>query len=126
MEESHEVCAYCAAGEPMEHNVEPPSPVYVLWHGGPNYADPWITDDLEVFENVEAAHDALVDRERVGHWFPQRVEKLKGGTVEHTLFPCVERSWMEVYYASPLDEDGNADDNGPDLTLHFPEEENDE
>lgn len=116
-------CAFCASGEPMEHNPEPsPSPVYVLWHGGPNYADPWLTDHLEVFDTVEEAHDALLDRERNGHWCPQRVRRVNG-TEEHTLFPCVQNSYMDVYFENPLDEDGMPHDNGADLRLYFNENE---
>lgn len=118
--EAHEFCAFCASGEPMEHNPEPsPSPVYVLWHGGPNYADPWITDHLELFDNVEEAHQALLDRERNGHWWQQRVRRVKDGSDERVFFPNVEDSWMEVFYANPLDEDGMPHDNGPDLHLHY-------
>jgi hypothetical protein len=119
-------CPVCT-GEPGERatDTSDASPIYVLWHGGPNYADPWISDDLEVFENVEAAHDALIDRERNGHWMTQRVHK-RNGDVYTVYFPNVDRSYMEVFYADPIDETGYFDSTEPDLRLYFNQEDNDE
>lgn len=103
--------------------------IYVKWFGGPSYAHPDY-DDFEVFENVDAAREALNDRERIGHHFQLPVVNAKPdvrpGTDEamvrteesRVFFPCVEDSRMEVYLYNPF----TVTDRIPDLTI-YPEDD---
>jgi hypothetical protein len=74
--------------------------VYALWDGGTNYVSSGEEDStyLEEFKSVGEAVDALVDRARMGHHFPQTF-RFADGREEHSLTPCADsgagiRIWL--------------------------------
>lgn len=81
-------------------------PVWALWHGGPNYTEPYLENHLEIFESHDAALGALSDREHRGHWQQQDVRYANDLAGSYAaLFPNVERSRIEIFFADPRESD---------------------
>lgn len=80
------------------------SRVYGNWYGGPSYSTPYTDTDLEVFDSLEAAKDALVERYESGGFrkvFFDYVNK----DAEDTECPAVsESSEMWIWYTNPTRE----------------------
>lgn len=74
--------------------------IYGLWHGGSSYSAPYVADDVEVFDSIDAALEACRTRMYQGHWAPQDFQYLNRAP-ESTLTPCVEGSSMHVFYVDP-------------------------
>ena len=64
--------------------------VWGMWHGGSSYAVGSVDEDTEEFSSLQAAKDALYDREK-------RFDP---------YYPCVEDSEMQVFFSDPR---GNSD-----------------
>lgn len=91
--------------------------IYGLWNGGHSYAPSEFvngsgTTDLEVFEDLDDAKDAMRGRIHSGHWQPQTFTFADGRT-QNVLTPTVTGSWMFVYYYDPRE----VGDPYPDLLL---------
>ena len=95
-----------------------PEKVYGLWNGGHSYAPSELDRDLEVFEDLEDAKDAMRGRIHNGHWQPQTFT-FADGRVENTLTPTVTGSWMYVYKYDPRE----VSDPYPDLLLEQTEDD---
>lgn len=93
--------------------------VYALWYGGSSYSVPHVTD-LETFESVDAASEALLSRYAHGHWQEQEFSFTNKSAVSD-LTPAVnEQSEMQIFLAEPTE------DYYPDsiLSIAFDEEDN--
>lgn len=81
-----------------------------LWHGGPNYGSPWLDTDLEVFDSIDAARQAL--RSRDSGWLDATYAD---GRTDSTRTPGVEDSSIALYFHDPREDR----DPYPDLMLTF-------
>lgn len=80
------------------------SRVFVEWWGGSSYTLSYPWEYLEVFENIEAAKDALVSRYETGHWKKQDFEYVNRDA-ESTFTPAVgEDSNMWLWYEKPIED----------------------
>lgn len=79
--------------------------IYALWHGGANYAPGTIDDDLETFEDVDAARDAAWTRARTGNHFQQDFDYVTRDAAS-VLTPNVgEDSEIVVWLTDPRESD---------------------
>lgn len=77
--------------------------VWVRWHAGASYS-PGDMEDIEVFDTMSAAEDALRDRVTLGHNWKQHFEYVNK-TPDDVFTPVVEQdSEMWVYFRDPTDE----------------------
>lgn len=91
--------------------------VWAIWFGGVNYSQPEIPADVELFTSISAARTALVDRARVGNWYPQTFPYVNREAVS-VLTPCAdEGAQMWLYFADPSD----SNDPYPDRIVSFTE-----
>jgi hypothetical protein len=74
--------------------------VWATWHGGDSYSVGIIEDNLEVFDSLEAAKEALVSREAHGDWMRQTF-RYADGRVAHVYCPGVDNSELFVYFGDP-------------------------
>lgn len=82
----------------MDHSV------YGVWHGGVNYAQGTREDDLEVFDSIRAAKDALLERARHGHGWQQEFSYVNRDAVS-TYTPCADEGASIALYTSPTAEE---------------------
>lgn len=73
--------------------------VFGVWHGGVNYAQGYREDDLEIFDSIQAAKDALLSRANSGHWSPQTFHFAHKDTA-HALTPCADEGASITLYGS--------------------------
>lgn len=90
-------------------------PVYGLWHGGPGYSNADPKSDVERFDSVDAARNALSDRYTCGHTWKQDFDFVNRDR-ESVFTPAVSEEAEIVLYAS-LPED----ENGVDFTDVYPD-----
>jgi hypothetical protein len=91
--------------------------VYALWHGGSSYG--WGDEnDLERFDSIKAAGEALLARERNGGYYMHDFDYVNREP-DAVMTPVVEDSRMHVYLALDQDDDGRflLHGNGPDRIL---------
>jgi hypothetical protein len=84
--------------------------VWMLWHGGTNYAAGYIEDDIEAFDSIKECERSF-DR-RADSW--------------NTYYPCVERDPAEnggqsawLFFYDPNDEANGVRDPYPDQILEY-------
>lgn len=83
--------------------------IYALWHGGAGYSPGYVTDtgtgsDVEVFDDMDALTDALEQRYRMGHHWPQTFTYADGRR-SSVLTPCVGAdSNFWVWHYDPREE----------------------
>jgi hypothetical protein len=77
------------------------SRVFGTWYGGHSYSSPYTDSDLEAFESMEAAKDALIDRYE-SNGYRQCFFDYVNRDAEDTYVPVVsDDSEIWVYYADP-------------------------
>lgn len=76
--------------------------VFALWNGGSSYRPSSIHDnDLEVFDSIAAAGQALSDRARLGHHYPQTFRYADGREVSALTPNADEGASMDLFFADP-------------------------
>lgn len=90
--------------------------VYGLWHGGADYAMPYVdNENLEVFPSLGAAKAALRERQDTGGWQRQEFTFADGRTAS-VLCPNVgPTSSITVWFYDPLE----CEDPYPDRVIEF-------
>lgn len=89
--------------------------IYAIWHGGSSYSFGEIPEDLETFDSIRDAKNALRERRDKGYGYRQSFRR-PDGTVEEILTPAVdESSTMTLYFYDPSE----AHDPYPDRMLSF-------
>lgn len=78
--------------------------VYGVWHGGSNYSQGYREEDLERFDSIAAAKQALLDRTNLGHWYPQEFAFVNK-PAEHSLTPAAYEGPSIMLYATPDSEE---------------------
>lgn len=95
--------------------------IHGLWNGGHGNYAPAGNEDLERFETIEAAHEALLARHEDGHYahdfdFVNRPSERVGT-------PCVgDDCYIDLYLGLDIDPDTGdvmVHDNGPDIRVRL-------
>jgi len=93
--------------------------IYGTWNGGGSYGPSDPVTDLERFESVEDALDAMDNRRDNGYVTPQRFEFVNR-TPESTLTPCVDESSSIHLYLAVEEADGElVAPDYPDFVVEF-------
>jgi hypothetical protein len=87
--------------------------VFGVWYGGSSYSYPEIPQDVEQFDSLEEAKEALQSRYENGYFWRQEFNYVNKPAASD-LYPAVGTdSYMDIYYVDP----SNVRDPYPDLRL---------